>query len=114
MKNLIVVLLAFGMCLSLTGVSEARPRRRSGYSTSYAAPAGGDTSTAQGVAEIQARLGRVGHFGGNSGYEGCGSGPTPESALANCCYSNSGMAVVDQGVAQGSGGRWFACKRYGR
>ena len=38
--------------------------------------------------------------------------PTPEAALRNCCYSNSGMAVVDQGVAQGAGGQWYACKRY--
>ena len=94
--------------------AHAWPRRRSsGYSSSYAAaPVGGDTSTAQGVAEIQARTGRVGHHGGNSGYEGCGSGPTPQAALANCCYSNSGMAVVDQGTAQGAGGQWYACKRY--
>ena len=94
--------------------AHAWPRRRSsGYSSSYAAaPAGGDTSTAQGVAEIQARTGRVGHHGGSSGYEGCGSGSTPQAALANCCYSNSGMAVVDQGTAQGANGQWFACKRY--
>lgn len=72
-----------------------------------------DTSTAQGVAEIQARLGRVGHHGGNRGYEGCGSGPTPEAALANCCYSRNGWPVIDQGVAFGHG-RWFACRRYGR
>lgn len=97
----------------LAADAHAWPRRRSGGSSArYSAPAGGDTSTAQGVADIQARLGRVGHFGGNAGYEGCGSGPTPESALANCCYSNSGMAVVDQGVAQGAGGQWYACKRY--
>lgn len=100
----------------LAGDAHAIGRRRSsGYSSysSYSSvPAGGDTSTAQGVAEIQARLGRVGHFGGNRGYEGCGSGPTPEAALANCCYSSSGMAVVDQGTAQGRGGQWFACKRY--
>jgi len=93
--------------------AEARwGRRRSSGSSVSAAPAGGDTSTAQGVADIQARLGRVGHFGGNSGYEGCGMGMSPAAALANCCYSNSGMSVVDQGVAQGSGGRWYACKRY--
>lgn len=72
-----------------------------------------DTSTAQGVAEIQARQGRVGHHGGNRGYEGCGSGPTPQAALANCCYSRNGWPVVDQGVAFGHG-RWFACLRYGR
>lgn len=90
--------------------AEARPRRQQS-SVQYSAA--GDTSTAQGVAEIQARLGRVGHFGGNSGYEGCGSGSTPEQALNNCCYSNSGMPVYDQGVAFGNG-RWFACRRYGR
>jgi hypothetical protein len=72
-----------------------------------------DNSTAQGVAEIQARQGRVGHHGGNRGYEGCGSGPTPEAALANCCYSRNGWPVIDQGVAFGHG-RWFACRRYGR
>lgn len=113
MRHLVIALLGFGMCLSLTGEAAARPRRRS-TSYGYSAPAGGDTSTAQGVAEIQARLGRVGHFGGNSGYEGCGSGPTPESALANCCYSQNGWPVVDRGVARGSNGQWYACQRYGR
>jgi hypothetical protein len=96
-------------------VAEARPRRSySRSSTSYSQPVSGDNSTAQGVAEIQARQGRVGHHGGNSGYEGCGSGPTPESALANCCYSRNGWPVVDQGTARGANGQWFACKRYGR
>ena len=93
------------------GVAEARPRR--GRSSGYnAAPAGGDTSTAQGVAEIMARTGHMGHYGGNSGYEGVGMAATPEAALANRCYSRSGMAVVDQGVARGANGMWFACKRY--
>ena len=103
-----VVLLA----LAITGVAEARPRRGYSYSYSSSVPAAGDTSTAQGVAEIQARLGRVGHFGGNRGYEGCGSGATPEAALRSCCYSTSGMMVVDKGVAQGRNGQWYACKRY--
>lgn len=68
-------------------------------------------STAQGVAEMMARSRQCRHFGGNSGYEGVGMGSTPEQALNNCCYSRSGMRVVDQGVAFG-GGRWWACKRY--
>ena len=105
------LILGVVFCCLLSSESSAIGRRRSSGSSYAAAPAGGDTSTAQGVAEIQARLGRVGHFGGNRGFEGCGSGPTPESALANCCYSNSGMAVVDQGTAYGHG-RYFACKRY--
>jgi hypothetical protein len=41
-------------------------------------------------------------------------GSTPEQALNNCCYSRSGMRVVDQGVVRGSDGRWYACKRFGR
>lgn len=73
---------------------------------------GGHTGSAQGVAEMMASRGVMGHFGGNSGYEGVGMGSTPEEALSRCCYSNSGMAVVDQGVACGRNGRWYACKRY--
>jgi hypothetical protein len=108
----IALLMGLAMFLSMTVEAHARPRRQSSrsYST-YSAPSG-DTSTAQGVAEIQARRGSCGHYGGNSGYEGVGMGSTPDQALANCCYSNSGMAVVDQGVAQGSNGRWYACKRF--
>jgi hypothetical protein len=74
----------------------------------YSAP---NNSTAQGVAEMCARSGSCRHFGGNRGYEGVGMGGTPEQALNNCCYSRSGMAVVDQGVAHRNG-RWYACKRY--
>jgi hypothetical protein len=114
------------LCLVVSALTvEAAPRRRytytatpttssmpvAGYTSTSSMPTG-NTGSAQGVAEIQASRGYVGHFGGNSGYEGCGSGSTPEQALNNCCYSNSGMAVVDQGVACGRNGRWFACKRY--
>jgi hypothetical protein len=69
-------------------------------------------STAQGVAVIMAKLGRVGHFGGNPGYEGCGCGSTPQAAYSACCYSNSGMATVDVGYAQSSNGMWYCCRRY--
>ena len=82
------------------------PTQQYTSSNSYAA------GTAQGVAELQAQNCSVGHHGGNSGYEGVGSGFTPDQALGNCCYSNSGMSVVDQGVARGKDGRWYACKRY--
>ena len=71
-----------------------------------------DVSTAQGVAAIMARSGRVGHFGGNPGYEGCGCGSSQQSAYNSCCYSNSGMATVDVGYAQGSNGMWYCCRRY--
>lgn len=73
---------------------------------------GSNNSTAQGVAEMMAQRGTVGHFGGNSGYEGCGSGPTPDAAYRNCCFANSGMTTVDVGYAQGRNGQWFCCRRY--
>ena len=72
----------------------------------------GHTGSAQGVAEICASECRCAHHGGNSGYEGVGMGSTPEAALRACC--SNGGPVVDQGVAQGRDGRWYACKRYGR
>jgi len=73
------------------------------------------TATAQGVANLLARSGRLFHPGGNPhSYEGVGMGSTPEQALNNCCYSRSSLRVADQGVAQDSRGRWFACKRYVR
>ena len=70
------------------------------------------TATAQGVANLMASYNRVGHFGGNPGYEGCGCGATPAAAYAICCYGNSGMATVDVGYAQGSNGMWYCCRRY--
>jgi hypothetical protein len=118
----------FLMCLLLVlaaGVVEAAPRGRRytnttppepqrvyGYTSQ--SPHAGHTGSAQGVAEMMASRGVMQHFGGNSGYEGVGMGSTPEQALGNCCYSRSGMAVVDQGVARGRDGRYYACKRYGR
>ena len=79
------------------------------YTSSYS---GASNSTAQGVAEMMAQRGYVCHFGGNTGYEGCGSGSSPDQAYRNCCYSNSGMTTVDVGYAQGRNGRWYCCRRY--
>jgi hypothetical protein len=84
----------------------------SNYSTSTTSVSSGEVATAQGVANIMARINRVGHFGGNPGYEGCGCGSTQQSAFYSCCYSNSGMATVDVGYAQGSNGMWYCCRRY--
>lgn len=70
------------------------------------------TATAQGVANIMAARGMVGHFGGNPGYEGCGMASTKEGAYHICCYANSGMATVDVGYAQGANGMWYCCRRY--
>jgi hypothetical protein len=91
-----------------TTQSSSTPKVTS-YTNSYGA---NDTSSAQGVAEIMARTGRVGHWGGNRGYEGCGSGSSQEAAYRNCCFSNSGMTTVDVGYAQGSNGQWYCCRRY--
>jgi hypothetical protein len=77
-----------------------------------ASPVSFSTATAQGVANIMASYGRVGHWGGNPGYEGCGMGATPQAAYNTCCYANSGMATVDVGYAQGRNGYWYCCRRY--
>ena len=70
------------------------------------------TASAQGVANLMAAYNRVGHWGGNPGYEGCGCGATPAAAYNTCCFANSGMATVDVGYAQGASGMWFCCRRY--
>ena len=111
-------IVAILLCVVFAGTAEARwfGRRWSGGGASYsysAAPSGSSTSTAQGVANIMARLGRVGHWGGNRGYEGCGSGGSAAAVYGNCCYANSGMKTVDVGYAQGSNGMWYCCRRYG-
>ncbi len=72
---------------------------------------GGQFSTAQGVAEYMARTGIFGHFGGNSGYEGCGMAATPEAAEMICCYRNQ-FQPREVGLAQGANGFWYACCRY--
>src|SRR5947209_8521650 len=82
--------------------SAATPVSTVSYST--ATTASYSTATAQGVANLMASYNRVGHFGGNPGYEGCGCGATPQAAYSICCYGNSGMATVDVGYAQGSNG----------
>ena len=70
------------------------------------------TATAQGVANLMAASNRVGHWGGNPGYEGCGCGVTPQAAYAICCYASSGMATVDVGYARSASGMWYCCRRY--
>jgi hypothetical protein len=105
MKKMILFVAICG----LMNVCDAKPRNYS-YTTNYSI----NNSTAQGVAETMASRNIVGHFGGNSGYEGCGSGSTPQQAYNNCCFANSGMITVDIGYAQGKNGRWFCCRRYSR
>jgi len=80
--------------------------------TTTAATVSYSTATAQGVANLMARSGTVGHWGGNRGPEGCGCGATPAAAYSICCFANSGMATIDVGYARGSNGTWFCCRRY--
>jgi hypothetical protein len=116
------LLLALALAALLTSTAEAGPfRRRSSSPATCTGPncSGGDTSTAQGVAEIMSARGGRGHFGGNSGREGVGEGPTREAAIQACCYhpqngrrdSKIDMSRADVGAAQASNGRWFACIR---
>lgn len=115
MLNRKLVLVVAMVALSLVTSVEARGRWFGrGYSISYqlSIPAGCHTRTAQGVAEIMARLLRVGHWGGNSSYEGCASGSSQAQAYASCCYANAGLTTVDVGYAQSASGQWFCCRRY--
>lgn len=114
------------LVLLVMSTADAAPRWRRQHTTPQYRPAtqveaytstgsshyAGGTGSAQGVAEMMASRGVMQHFGGNSGYEGVGMGSSPDEALNNCCYSRSGMRVVDQGVACGRNGKWYACKRY--
>lgn len=100
------------LCGIFSGVSEAQNNYT--YTTSKANIASFNNSTAQGVAQIMASKNYVGHFGGNNGYEGCGSGMTKQQAYNNCCFANSGMRTIDVGYAQSQNGKWYCCRRYAR
>jgi hypothetical protein len=126
-----IAFLACGLLLLVSGTAEAR-RVRGASAGTYVQPApvapvsytsapapsasvdsaAYDTRTAQGVANLMAAYNRVGHFGGNTGYEGCGCGPTPQAAYNICCYANSGMTTVDVGYARSASGMWYCCRRY--
>ena len=113
MKKILLVLIAI---ILLTNVCEARRNRRktnTTYKYTYSTPV--DNTSAQGVANTMASRNCVSHFGGHyNTYEGCGSGWTQNEAYNNCCYSNSGMSVVDVGYAKSKYGMWYCCKRYTR
>jgi len=116
----------YSLCLValLSGSAFAWPARR--YSSrpqqTYSTPAptqaymnysssGGGTSSAQGVAEMQAQANSCKHFGGNDGYEGVGySSVSADDAIRHCCYWGQ-RKPRDIGVARGRNG-WYACVRY--
>ena len=107
MNRLLLALVLF----SLAQPAYAWPRSRRSSST-YSAPVGADNSTAQGVAEACARMGRLSHMGGHHGHEGLGMSSTREGAYRSCCFATSGMADADVGYAQGANGMWYCCRRY--
>ena len=113
MKKILLVLIAI---ILLTNVCEAKRNRRktnTTYKYTYSTPV--DNTSAQGVANTMASRNCVAHYGGHyNTYEGCGSCWTQDAAYKNCCYSNSGMSVVDVGYAQSKHGMWYCCKRYTR
>jgi hypothetical protein len=114
MRRIAGIVLALVLCVAAVDAEARIFGRRGGGSTYRAVPAGCSNATAQGVAECMAKLETVAHFGGNKGYEGCGSGSTPKAAYNNTCFANSGMRTVDSGVAQGKSGRWYCCRRFVR
>jgi hypothetical protein len=102
--------------------AHAGPWRRSVTTTKASTCTGGSCSTAstrtvtrgggaQAHAEAMAASGSMVHAASHGAtYEGVGVGGSPASALAACC--NNGGAVLEEGVARGRDGRWYACRRY--
>jgi hypothetical protein len=72
----------------------------------------GELFSAQGVANRMARLCKMAHMGNpTGGFEGVGCATSPAAALANTCKPHGG-SPRDWGVAQGSNGLWYACRRW--
>ena len=101
--------------------AHAGPFRRSVTTTRASTCVGGNCSSsssrtvtrggAQGHAEAMAASGSMVHAASHgSTYEGVGVGGSPQAALGACC--DNGGAVLEEGVALGRDGRWYACRRY--
>ena len=100
--------------------AHAGPFRRTTTTTRASTCVGGNCSSAssrtvtrggaQGHAEAMAASGSMVHAASHPGYEGVGVGGSPQAALGACC--DNGGAVLEEGVAQGRDGRWYACRRY--
>jgi hypothetical protein len=106
----------------LSGAAHAGPWRRSVTTTRASTCSGTSCSTAssrtvtrgggaQAHAESMAASGSMVHAASHGAtYEGVGVGGSPAAALGACC--NNGGAVLEEGVARGRDGRWYACRRY--
>ena len=114
--------IVFAVALALIATqAHAGPFRRTVATTRASTCVGGNCSSAssrtvtrggaQGHAESMAASGSMVHAASHgSTYEGVGVGGSPAAALASCC--NNGGAVLEEGVALGRDGRWYACRRY--
>jgi hypothetical protein len=112
--------LFFLLAAAIGSSAQAGPFRRSVTTTKASTCVGGNCSSAstrtvtrgaQAHAESMAASGSMVHAASHTGtYEGVGVGGSPAAALASCC--NNGGAVLEEGVAQGRDGRWYACRRY--
>ena len=105
----------------LSGAAHAGPFRRSVTTTRASTCSGTSCSTAssrtvtrggaQAHAESMAASGSMVHAASHGAtYEGVGVGGSPAAALGACC--NNGGTVLEEGVARGRDGRWYACRRY--
>jgi hypothetical protein len=91
-----------------TTMTTTTSTRNTGAETVVRTAGGGG---AQGHADSMAASCSMVHAASHgSTYEGVGVGGSPAAALASCC--NNGGAVLEEGVAQGRDGRWYACRRY--
>jgi hypothetical protein len=118
MRTFLFILLAAAIGSS----AQAGPFSRRVTTTKASTCVGGNCSSAstrtvtrgggaQGHAEAMASSGSMVHAASHgSTYEGVGVGGSPQAALGSCC--NNGGAVLEEGVAQGRDGRWYACRRY--
>ena len=116
------ILLAIAALVIFAASAHAGPFSRRTVTTTRASTCvGGNCSSAssrtvtrggaQSHAESMAASGSMVHAASHgSTYEGVGVGGSPQAALASCC--NNGGAVLEEGVAQGRDGRWYACRRY--
>ena len=119
MRNGFFAVAILAVALASTS-ADAGPWRRSVTTTRASTCTGGSCSTAstrtvtrgaQAHAESMAASGSMVHAASHGAtYEGVGVGGSPAAALASCC--NNGGAVLEEGVARGRDGRWYACRRY--
>jgi hypothetical protein len=119
MRNGFFAVAILAVALASTS-ADAGPWRRSVTTTRASTCSGTSCSTAstrtvtrgaQAHAESMAASGSMVHAASHGAtYEGVGVGGSPAAALGACC--NNGGAVLEEGVARGRDGRWYACRRY--